>query len=265
MQFAMPAMTPAVKLIVLINAVAFLVTFAIFLAKTEAWLALRDVLGLSPAHWIQWAPILPFWQLLSYGFLHDPSRLMHILMNMLFLYFLGTMLEATVGARRFLTLYLSAIVVAGAAMLVTGLFQHDPLPTIGASGGVLAVVVAMAVLRPKTRVIFLIFPITLKTLAILYVGLDVFGALMELKGQGGGVAHMAHLSGAAWGFLLARRGWIWQDPFQGLQRWQALRVEEKERDSERRLDELLAKIHREGIQSLSVRERAFLKRTSKRP
>jgi hypothetical protein len=127
---------------------------------------------------------------------------------------------------------------------------------------VLAVVCAMATMRPMMRLIFIIVPLTLRTVALIYVALDLFGALMELKGQGGGVAHFAHLSGALFGYVAAKRGWVWRDPVQEVDAWRERRAEEREASDEDRLDELLVKIKREGIHALSARERDFLKRVS---
>ena len=189
---------------------------------------------------------------------------MHIVGNMLFLYFLGTMLEALIGGRRFLAVYFSALLISGIATLGVGLLGRQGIPTIGASGAVLCIVVAMAVLRPSTRIIFLLFPITLRTLAVLYVSVDVFFLLMSLKGGSSNVAHLAHLSGAAWGFLLARQGWIWRDPVRDVSDWKDARREQREQDDKGRLDEILAKINREGIGSLTSGEKAVLKRSSKR-
>jgi membrane associated rhomboid family serine protease len=267
LQYAMPPVTTVVKRLILANAAVFLVCWLSTFQETAAlWAWARDTLGLDPSAWVRWFPLLPVWQLLTYGFLHDVNNLFHLLGNMLFLYFLGTLLEGIVGARRFLTTYLAGLLAGGLGTLAIGLAMKESRPTIGASGAVLAVVVATAVLRPNTRVIFIIFPITLKTLAIIYVGLDVFYALSEFRdgGGGGNVARFAHLAGAAYGFFAARRGWVWRDPLQGVADWRARREVERERTDRERVDQLLAKINREGIQSLSSAERAFLKRASKR-
>ncbi|MEW6072340.1 MAG: rhomboid family intramembrane serine protease [Planctomycetota bacterium] len=269
LQLAMPSWTRAVRAIVLANGIVFAALFVTFLAlpagtDRETIAAIDGLLGLQAARWVAWFPFLPVWQLGTWAFVHSVYGIWHILGNMLFLFFLGTMLEELIGTRRFLAAYFSAILVSGLATLATGFFLHPEIPTVGASGAVLCVVVAMAALRPHVRVIFILFPITLRTLAILYVALDLFGLLLSLKGAGTNVAHFAHLSGAAWGFLLARQGWIWRDPVQVVGEWRAGREAERARDDEARLDELLAKINRGGIGSLSAGERAFLKRVSKR-
>jgi hypothetical protein len=61
-----------------------------------------------------------------------------------------------------------------------------------------------------------------------------------------------------------RRNWIWSDPLAAVQAWRQRRVESRGATDEAHLDELLAKINREGIHALSPRERAFLKRVSER-
>ena len=263
-QFAMPSMTPAVKTLIIANALIFAALYAVSFFGGQVVYAVETVLGIYPQHWVDWLPFAPVWQLVTWGFLHSTDNPMHILGNMLFLYFLGTMLEGVIGTRRLFAVYFSALLVSGIATLGTGLFMNPDIPTVGASGAVLCVVVAMAVLRPQTRIIFILFPITLRTLAIIYVSFDVFGLLQSLKGAETNVAHFAHLSGAAWGFLIARQGWIWRDPVQQVSEWRAAREEKQSIDDEVRLDELLAKINRSGIGSLTAGEKAFLKRTSKR-
>ena len=263
MQFAMPVLTPVVKALIIANAVVF--GFFFLLSFGDSWVrGLQEWLGLSPWIWKEAFPLAPIWQLGTYGFLHSTSDLFHVVGNMLFLYFLGTMLEGIIGGRRFLTFYVASILVAGLAMLAVGLVFAEERITMGASGAVLAVVVAMAVLRPNTRIIFLIFPLTLKTFALIYVGFDVFGILNSLKGVDSNVAYPAHLSGALFGFLAARRGWLWQDPLERVESWRSQREQQQGEADAERLDHILAKIHQSGIHSLTPSEKAFLKRTSKR-
>ena len=254
------------KWLVIGNVAIFLLTEILFAGSRSIggggiFTTLTDAFALSPGQWKGWFPFVPLWQLVTYAFLH--ADVMHVLMNMLLLYFLGTMLEAVIGSRRFLAFYLISVVVAGFAQLSLGLATGASGQILGASGGVLAVVCATATLRPTTRVIFILFPITLKTLALIYVGLDVYRLILEFKGAPSGVASFAHLTGAAIGYFGVRRGWIWRDPVAKLAEVRERRAEESAVDDQRRLDELLDRIHREGIGSLSSREKAFLKRMSK--
>lgn len=265
-QLALPSLTPIVKLLLIGNVVMFLITMIFTFQPGEAgggtgWRVVSEGLGLAPGIWRSWFPFVPVWQLVTYGFLHGGPG--HILINLLFLYFLGTMLEGTIGSRRFAVFYFAAIVFAGVCQLTLGLLRGEDATIIGASGGVLAVVVAMATLRPQQRMIFIVVPLTLKVFALIYVGLDVFNSIMDLKGANSGVATFAHLGGALFGYVTVRTGWIWRDPVEGFQGWRTEREGERQIADQERLDELLAKINREGIGALSSRERAFLKRVSK--
>ena len=139
------------------------------------------------------------WQPLTYMFLH--GGFFHILANMLGLYFLGPEVERMMGSRRFVAFYLVSGVVAGLFwLLISG---GQGWPCIGASGAVYAVVCAFAGLLPNRRLTMLpyfVFPVsmTATTLALLVVGGSL---LMALVGDGGHVAHTAHLGGALAGYL----------------------------------------------------------------
>ncbi|MEM7310506.1 MAG: rhomboid family intramembrane serine protease [Planctomycetota bacterium] len=258
MQFAMPSLTPVVKMLLIANAVMFVLTDIVLQAPPSG--AFLRSLAITPELWQSF--LLPIWQLVTYGFLH--GDLGHLVGNLLFLYFLGTMLEGIVGSRRFLVFYLASVAIAGFCQLLVSLVRGEPYLILGASGGVLAIVCAVATLRPQTRIIFILFPITLKTLAILYVGFDVYTVIKDLQGQASGVASFAHLSGAAVGFLAVRKGWIWSDPVATIEKVRERRAEESAEEQRERLDKLLEKIHREGIGALSSREKAFLKKMSRR-
>ena len=255
-QLRMPSVTWVVKRLLWINGIIFLVMFLLTRWQVDA--AVRELFALNPQLWIDWFPLLPVWQLVTYGFLHDVTSPFHLLYNLLALYFFGTMLEGIIGGRRFLVSYLIAIAIGGAFQLAVSLF--DPVKTLGASGGVLFIIVACATMRPNTRVIFILFPLRLKTLALILVGLDVFGLLSGSMGT----AYLVHLSGAAFGFLSVKLRWIWSDPLEVL----AARREVKQRQSAAndsgRLDALLKQIHDQGIHSLSRSDKEFLKRQSRR-
>lgn len=257
----MPGMTPVVRRLVIANAAIWLACYLSTFVSNGFLIGLLRVFAVSTETWREWFPFPPLWQLVTYGFLH--ADLFHVLFNLLGLYFFGTMLEEIVGSRRFLFAYLVAVVAGGFASLAVGLVVGTDSITLGASGGVMATVVAAAVLRPDTRVIFLIFPMTLKVMAMIFVGMDVFRALESLRGAQSNVAWTAHLAGAACGFLAVRKGWIWRDPLERVEHWQRGRDQERRRKDAERLDRLLDKISREGIQALSPGEKAFLKRSSK--
>jgi membrane associated rhomboid family serine protease len=260
----MPVVTPVVKRLLWINGIIFLVQFLTL--RSSAGVVLTEHLALTPQLWVDWFPLAPLWQLLTYGFLHEPITPFHLLYNLLALYFFGTMLEGIIGGKRFLISYLVAIGIGGAFHLAWSL---SPLaernPVYGASGGVLFVIVATATMRPNTQVIFILFPLKLKTLALIMVGIDVF--FMVAGGLGvvnSNTAHLVHISGAGFGFLAVRQRWIWSDPLQALADRRQVKQEQNIAADATRLDELLKRIHKDGIHSLSSRDKDFLKRQSRR-
>ncbi|MCP3917414.1 MAG: rhomboid family intramembrane serine protease [bacterium] len=268
--FAWPPLTPMVKRLMILNGGIYLACLILHLIAPGGlggaggafdWVVQHA--GLAPEKWKAWAPFLPVWQLLTYGFVHELGPY-HLLFNMLGLYFFGGMVERTVGSNRFLATYFTAIVLGGLAFLVVRLFG-DGTPVVGASGGVLAMIVAAATFTPNAMVIFIVFPIPLKFLAGGLVAMDLINYLLVSRGgAGGGVAYLVHLVGALVGFLAVKRGWIWKDPVETVRRKRAVRQELGRQEDEFKVDRLLEKIHREGMTSLTRAEKEFLKRVSKR-
>ena len=264
-QLAMPSLTPVTKRLLILNVAVFLATFVIGVGSTGAGNGLFNFFGLTPRVWTAWFPFEPVWQLVTYGFLHSTVVFSHLLWNMVQLYFFGTMLEGILGSRRFLVFYLLATVVGGALHLLVELLTGGMAPAIGASGAVLGLVVAAATLRPHARVYVLLFPVSLMVLAAVIVGIDVLSAVRDqTHGTSDGVAHWVHLGGALCGFVTARMGWIHVDWLGRLEARRAVRREADRVQAEYDMDRLLEKIHREGMGSLTKREKEFLKRTSNR-
>ena len=260
-RMALPSITPVVKRLMMINGAGFLIFFFIWLASSPVAEGMVRWLGLAPGLWEESFPLLPVWQVITYAFLHSAMDPMHLLFNMLLLYFFGTMLETILGSNRFLTLYLGAAFCGALLHLLLG----GEAPVIGASGAVLGVLVATAVLRPDTTVFLFFFPVRLKWLAAGIVALDAMRLLIGLKsGQSDMVAHYVHLGGALYGFLAARQGWVRWDP---IGRWRQRKAEgrdQRRQVDQERLDGLLEKIHSQGLGSLTQREKEFLKRVSRK-
>jgi membrane associated rhomboid family serine protease len=264
-QLALPQMTRATRALLIANSVALVVSFVIYLAAPATWGRIQDTLGLQPARWREGWPLLPIWQVVTYGFLHSVTDILHLLLNLLTLYFFGTMLEESIGTRRFVVFYFAAEIVGALFFLVPGILTGGEVAAIGASGAVLGVMVAMATLRPRQRVLFIFVPVTLSFLALVFFGITVFDAALQLKaGGGGGTAHLVHLGGIVYGFLAVKARWIFADPISALERSRAAREVERRQGDEARIDQLLEKINREGMSSLSKSEREFLKRVSSR-
>ncbi len=164
-----------------------------------------DQLILAFALWPIGAGFQP-WQLITCAFLH--ANLTHIFFNMFGLYMFGQEIERALGSRRFLTLYLVAVLTASLTQLIVASMNTAgvPYPTIGASGGVFGVLLAFGRLFPR-RIVTLIFP-PIPMPAWLFV--TVYG-LIELGsgvfGTQAGVAHFAHLGGMLGAFVLLQR-WV---------------------------------------------------------
>src|SRR5208283_3621547 len=97
------------------------------------------------------------WQLLTYQFMH--ANLWHILVNSWLIYLFGREIEATLGPKNLLVLFLAGGVVGGifqviAALLWPGLFGG---PVVGASAGVFGLIAAFAVLFPERELVMLLF------------------------------------------------------------------------------------------------------------
>lgn len=148
------------------------------------------------------------WTLLTYAFLHSPSNLLHVIANLLGLYFLGRELLPVMGSKRFLWFYGAAAAAGG--LLWTAANWTSGGIVWGASAAVYGLLTVFACFYPNRQVTFLLFfilPVTVKPkyIAFTLLGLDLCGFLFyEVMGAASpfGFAHSAHLGG-----LLA--GWIY--------------------------------------------------------
>jgi len=202
------------------------------------------------------------WQPITYMFLH--AGIWHILINLLILWFFGREVEYFIGAKYFTRLYFMAGIFGAAFWFAFNFHSH--IPVIGASAGVLGCVIAYATLFPDREVLFFIFPMQAKYLALIAVAFDVVPLLQRTDL---GVAHLAHLGGAAFGYLYVKHLGYGATPrwLLGLQRVGA-RLKPRRRPSPREMsseefvreeiDPILDKIAREGMQSLTRRERKIL-------
>jgi membrane associated rhomboid family serine protease len=141
------------------------------------------------------------WQVLTYAFLHDPTNIAHILLNMFALFMFGRTLELYWGARRFVLFYLVCVVAAAVTQLaVEGAAGGRAEPVLGASGGVFGVLLAFAWYFPRQRLF--VIPIPIPIPAWLFVTLyGLVELLFGITGREAGVAHFAHLGGMLGGAL----------------------------------------------------------------
>ncbi len=234
-------MTPVVLALLIANGAMFIVQQFVGRDMTLA-------LGLSIDHF---GP----WQFITCMFLH--GDLGHILFNMFALFILGKDVERSMKSVPFAVLYFTAGVFASLCHLpLAALRGHTDVPLIGASGAVFGVLMAFAYYYPKRQIWF----IPARYFVWILIGISM---LLLVTDTQQGVAHLAHIGGALWGlaFLRARPWW---EKFMITQKQRRAAGEaDKYRRKRRRIDELLDKINREGIASLTDEERDFLKKASR--
>jgi membrane associated rhomboid family serine protease len=141
------------------------------------------------------------WQLLTYGFLHDVTSLYHIGFNMLGLWMFGRHIEPLMGPRRFVIYYMVCVIGAGLVQLIVASVQGGVYYTVGASGGLMGILLAYAMAFPNQTIMLLIPPIPMK--AKYFVVLFALASLaLGASGRAAGIAHFAHLGGMLFGFLM---------------------------------------------------------------
>ncbi|MEX2602119.1 MAG: rhomboid family intramembrane serine protease [Balneolaceae bacterium] len=216
------------------------------------------------------------WRFITYMFLHGSG--FHLLFNMLWLWWMGRAVEEGLGPRTFAVIYFGSGV--GGALLDVGfsiLFGGNIV--IGASGAVFGVMVAFAVMYPRTPImLFLLPPIEAR---FLVAGLILFD--LVFLGAADNVARIVHIGGAAVGYLLISAHYSGYDlssvvrPFENLFHRSPKRtrtrnkkmysvsdvdiIEEEERDE---LDDILEKISKSGYDALTAEEKKKLFELSKR-
>lgn len=185
---------PVIKSLLVINVVVYLIQMSASLIGLDRLITLN--FGLIPLDF-PYASFMP-WQLITYQFLH--GGFFHILFNMFMLWMFGLEIENLWGSKKFLWFYLLSGVGAGLfQLLLSPMFEGSGAPTIGASGSVYGVMIAFAMFFPD-RYLFVIpfpFPVKAKYLITFFIIIEFFSV-----GGTDFVAHMAHLGGAAIGFLL---------------------------------------------------------------
>jgi len=228
------------------------------------------------------------YQLLTFQFMH--GGWMHLLFNMIGLYFFGRAMEETLGRRGLLALYLLSGTVGG--LLQMALAFAFPIyfagGVVGASAGVFGLIAAFATRAPDQPItmFFYIFPVTLKAKYLLLIEGSValfglFGPLFS-RSLGGNIAHGAHLGGMLTGILFLRMAGKGPRPFEF---WRPFAKREAPPKRElvsaaprrawrsagkppeelppaefisREVDPILEKISAQGIHSLTQRERQIL-------
>jgi len=271
----------ACKTIIAINFVVFLAVLAFHIDKF--WIL--DWLAASPEAIFRQGRV---WQLLTATFLHD--GLLHILGNMWFLWLVGREMEALYGTRDFTAFYLAAAVVSTLGWAAMhALSPHSTM--VGASGAVMGVVTLYTLYYPRREILFFFIPMPM------WVLLGIFLLLpMLTERQGTPVALESHLAGAAFAVAFKHFDLRWSRLTSGRLRRPRLKIftpvvleqprtrtpgqtrgggeavgakvpsvsvlPEDQLDA--RLDEVLAKIAREGRTGLTDEEHRVLQEASRR-
>lgn len=208
------------KNLLIVNFLAFAATWVLELRGID----LTQLLGL---HFFL-ASDFQIYQFFTYMFLHGGFT--HIFFNMFALWMFGSVIERVWGPKKFIFYYIVCGIGAGitqelvqyATYTIEGISAYQYVnaggvqmttdayinlwTTIGASGAVYGILLAFGMIFPNER-LFIIpfpFPIKAKWLIVGYIAIELFSAM---TGPGDGVAHMAHLGGMLFGFLLIR---YWQ-------------------------------------------------------
>lgn len=215
-----------VKNLIILNVIFFI---AKFFASARG-IDLDRVLGMHHP----FSPFFHFWQIITHMFMH--ANLMHLLFNMLGLYFFGRMLENVWGQKRFLIYYLVCGV--GACLIYIGwetfltlralnvygegweqlkayAENYTMVPMyhpaegllfgsmVGASGAVFGLLMGAALLFPNSEVyIYGAIPVKLKWLAIIYGVVELYTGYQAAEGDN--TAHFAHIGGMIFGFILVQ-------------------------------------------------------------
>jgi membrane associated rhomboid family serine protease len=255
-------MTPWVLRLLVANVAVFLLTASQLLD----WRYLALVPG---------AILAQPWGILTYMFVH--GNFMHLLFNMIGLFFFGPQLERQLGGKSFLRLYLLSGL--GGAAFSFLFARHGAV--VGASGAVFGILLGFAYFWPKERIyIWGVLPVEARWLVGALAAMSLYSGI---SGTGAGTAHFAHLGGFAAGYAYLRwrkRKYLQQwKPMAtpkaelakaarrsgdggSLRRWKSIRMEELHELNRDEVQRLLAKAEESGVGSLTLEERAMLDRFS---
>lgn len=249
MRIGFPQITPMVKWLLIINVVVY---FAQILGGSRLLIEWFSVFPVSLLVTLQ------LWRFVTYQFLH--GGVWHLLFNMLGLFFLGPTLERHWGSKKFLVFYLVCGVAGGLFYPLLVAFDFLPVvPMIGASGSILGMLAACAILFPHFVVFFFLFPVPIRVAAIILIILYTANLLGAGINAGGDAAHLAGMAtGAIYVFSHS-----WRAKFKS--RIQSTLWEKRvaaRRNLQAELDRILQKVHESGIRSLTLKEKRILKQAT---
>lgn len=262
-------MTSGVKLLMAVNVAVFLVQM--IFNKIIPNGMMEYIFGLSHDGFIG---NFMLWQPFTYMFLH--GGWMHIIFNLLGLWMFAGELELVWGRDKFIRYYLLSGIGAGffIALMNYAVFNiygspYDKIVTIGASGAIYAILLAYAVLWPNREVLlYFLIPVKMKYLVLVFGLIEFFSTFSSNPG-GGNISHIGHLGGIITGFLLIKimRGSASKNNkkisfFENFKKKKRVsskqKVIDKRIEAKKIIDELLGKIARNGMSSLTQDEKRKL-------
>ena len=265
-------LTPVVKQLLIINGVVYLVGLIVEAIISPGFIA--NYFGLSHVGMFENFMV---WQIFTYMFIH--TQFLHLFFNLLALFMFGGELEQIWGKKLFLRYYLICGLGAGLFIALLNFYLFSSMgvsgPTIGASGAIYGILIAYGLTWPNREVLlFFVIPVKIKYLV---AGFGVFSFIMtieSMQGGSGNISHIGHFGGLVTGLVYI----LWRiKPYQ--ERYisaakmkdnplsnamKKSRVKKKKKDIETRIeakkiiDDLLEKIARDGMSSLSAKEKKQL-------
>ncbi|MCX7953658.1 MAG: rhomboid family intramembrane serine protease [Bacteroidales bacterium] len=205
------------------------------------------------------------WTIFTYMFFH--TNLLHIIFNMLWLYWLGTIFISILFEKRFYTVYFTGGIVGGLLFILA----YNIIPALksnafalGASAAIMAVVICICLYSANYEIYLLFFgKVKLKYLAIVTILIDI----ISIPGTNSG-GHIAHIGGALTGFIFFLK-YKYNFNFRLYKKKYYKKNVREMNDYEynyykseiqKEVDRLLDKISKEGYNSLSQKEKEFLRK-----
>lgn len=256
-----------VEKIILINVIIYLVPFIL-----KTILFLFNISDFSLMSWFTISAdfselILKPWSLLTYGFLHGSFS--HLFWNMIMFYYFGNILVNIFGDKLIFRLFLSGVVVGGFTYVLSynifPVFKDVSSVMIGASAGVMSVLVFLTVYNPdyRIRIVFI-------NIKVLYVALFLFVYdIIQIPFNNSG-GHIAHIGGAIWGYYYCIKYNNGNDLVKKLLtffKFSGSKFKPKKnsfnKTNQKKVDSILDKISASGYDSLSKSEKDYLFKAGK--
>ena len=271
MRFGGP-LTPIVKRLIIINAAIYVIQLLAGLSSTFD----NTIINYFSLHHKGLLYEFKIWQIFTYMFLH--GSFLHLLFNLIALWMFGGDLELEWGSKLFLKYYIYSGIGAGIFIAIMNyvsfITYKVSIPTLGASGAIFAILLAYGITWPNRELLlYFIIPVKVKYIVLGYGFISFIGVLTSLTGKGSSISHIGHLGGLISGYIMIMlRNKKFTSPGASNQSDRSVinqalkknRLKKKKKVIETRIhakkiiDELLEKIARHGMGSLTEDEKKKL-------